>query len=95
MLMIRHVDANFVLVPSSTDFSNLLSFVSLIDSSIQFTLEVENDNSLSFLYILVSKDIDRFSTTVFRKLFSVSLHPHALSNHLPQQKMAAFFTYLL
>ena len=65
-----------------------------IDPCIQFTLEIENDNPLPFLDVLVSKDIDRFSTTVFRKSFSVSLPPHALSNHPPQQKMAAFYTYV-
>ena len=63
----RYVDDTFVLVPSNTDFSNLLSLVNSIDSCIQFTLEVESDNSLSFLDVLISKDIDWFSTTVFRK----------------------------
>ena len=56
---------------------------------IQFTLEVEKDNSLSFLDVLFSKDIDWFSSTVFRKSFSSSL-----SNHPPQQKMAVFYTYV-
>ena len=75
-------------------FSILLLLINSIDSSVQFALAVQKDNSLSFLDVLVSKDIDRFSTTVFRKSFSVSLPPHALSNHLPQQKMAAFYTYV-
>ena len=66
----------------------------MIDRCNQFTLEVEKDNSLPFLDILVSKDTDRFSTTVLRKSFSVSLPPHALSNHPPRQKMAAFYTYV-
>ena len=61
-----YVDDTFVLIPSNTDFSSLLSLVNLIDRCIQFTMEVENDDSLSFLDVLVSKDIDRFSTTVFR-----------------------------
>ena len=65
----KYVDDIFVLVPFNTDFPSLLSLVNSIDCCTQFTLEVENDKSLSFLDILVFKDIDRFSMTVFRKLF--------------------------
>ena len=71
-------DDTFVLVPSITDFSSLLSLVNSIDSCIQFTLEVKNDNSLSFLDVLISKGIDRFPTIVFRKSFLVSFPLHAL-----------------
>ena len=92
--MFRYVGDTFVVLPSNTDFSILLSLVNLIDSCNQFTSEVENNNSLSFLDVLVAKDIDRFSMTVLRKSFSVSLLPHALSNHSPQQKIAAFYTYV-
>ena len=62
----RYVDDTFVLVPSNTDFSSLLSLVISIDCCIHgikqspFTLEVENDKSLPFLDVLVSEDIDRF-----------------------------------
>ena len=79
----KYVDDTFVLVSSSSDFSSSPFLVNSIDSCIQFTFEVLNDNSLSFLDILVSKHIDRFSTIVFRKSFSVSLLPHALSIHIP------------
>ena len=50
----------------------LLSLVNLIDSCIQFTLVIEKESSLSFLDILLSKDIDQFSKTVFRKSYSIS-----------------------
>ena len=90
----RYVYDTFVLFPSNIDFSSLLSLVKPIDSCVQFTLEVQNDNSFSFLDVLIFKDIDRFSTTVFRKSFSVSLPPHIFSNHPPQQKMSAFYTYV-
>ena len=90
----RHVDDAFVLVPFNTNFSSLLSLLSSIDRCIQFPMEVENDNSLSFLVVLVSKDIDQFSTTVFRKSFPVCLPPHVLSNHPPHQKMAVFYIYV-
>ena len=68
--------------------------VNSVDPCIQFTFEVENDNSLSFLDVLVSKHNNRFSTAVFRKNFAISAPPHALSNHAPSQKIAAFYTYV-
>ena len=40
------------------------------------------------------KHIDQFSTIVFRKLFSVSLPPHAISNHPLQQKRTFLHTYV-
>ena len=88
----RCVDDTFLLVPPNTDIFSLLSLVNYIDRSTQFTSEGKNDNSLSFLDVLVSKDIDRFSTNVFRKSLSVSLPPHVLWNHHPQQKMADIYT---
>ena len=70
---LRYVDDILVLVLSNTKFSTLLALVNSIDHCIQITLETEKDNSLSFLDVLVSKDIDRLLTTFFRKSFSVSL----------------------
>ena len=93
-LWFRCVDDTFVLVPSNTDFSSLLSLVSLINSCIQFTLEVENNNSVSFLDVLVSKGFDRFSATVFRKSFSVSLPPHALYKQSSSLTEKVCFLYL-
>jgi hypothetical protein len=63
----RYVDDTFVLVSSTADISSLLSLINSIDPCIQFTYEMENNNSLPFLDVLVSKHSDRFSTTVFRK----------------------------
>ena len=90
----RYVDDTFILVPSNTDFSSLLSVVNLIDCCIQSILEIENNNSLSFLDALVSKCIDQFTTTGFKKSFTVSLPPHVLFNKSPHQKIAAFYTYV-
>ena len=68
----------------NTDFSSLLSSVYSVEYCIQFTFEVENENSLSFPSILVSKCIDQFSVIVFRKPFS------SYSNNLLQKEMTAF-----
>ena len=77
----RYVDDTFTLVLSNTDFFSLLYSVNLIDPCIQFNFEVESDNSLSFLDVLVSRQIDRFLMTVFRKSFLASFPRCAVSNY--------------
>ena len=88
------MDDTSVVVPSNSDFLNLLSSANSIDRCIQFSFEVGNDCFLSFLDVLVSMYIEQFLMTVCRKSFSISLPPHTLSNHLPQQKMATFYAYV-
>ena len=83
----RYVDDAFILVPYNTTLPVCCVWL------IQFSLEVEKDNCLSFLDVLVSNHFNQFSTNVLRKSFSVSLQCHAHSNHL-QQKIAAFYTYV-
>ena len=90
----KFVNYTFILVPSNTDFSSLLSMVNSIGFFIKCTFETENDISTSFLNVLVSKHIDWVFTTVFRKFLSISLSPHAPSDHPFLQKMSAFYTYI-
>ena len=47
-----YVDDSFVLVPSNTDFSSLLSLVNAIDSCNQFTLEVESYKRTLFRFFM-------------------------------------------
>lgn len=75
---------------SDLDLSKLLSSVNCIDPCIEFTNEVGKKKYLPFLGGLVLKYRDRFSTPVHKKIYPVSLYPHALSNHPPQQKVAIF-----
>ena len=89
-----YVDDTFILVPSNTDFPSLMSWVNLIDHCIQFTFEVENNNSLLFLDVLVSKHTYYLSTLIGSQQLSSENSPHALSIYPPQQKMAAFCTGL-
>ena len=90
---LRYVDDTFVLVDKNFDRSQLLSLVNSIDPCIQFTHEEESNNKLSFLDVLVSKNGSVFSTSVFRKPFSVSMPPHVNSSHPWQQKVSAFYSY--
>ena len=92
---VRYVDDCFVLLDlSQSDLDGILSIINSIDPCIQFTYEVEINNSLSFLDVKVTRDDNKFSTTVYRKPFSVSLPPHKDSCHPPSQRIAAFNTFV-
>ena len=52
------------------------------------------NNSLPFLDVLVLRGSDSFTTTICRKPFSVSLPPHNKSCHPPNQKIAAFNSFV-
>lgn len=67
----------YILIPSNLDLSILLTLVNSVDPKIQFTLEVEENNSLLFLDVLVSKHSDRYSTAGYRNLYAVSLPLYA------------------
>ena len=64
----RYVDDTFVLWPHGAD--QLEEFHAHLNNQhlqIQFTKEVEENDKISFLDVLVKKESDRFSTTVYRK----------------------------
>ena len=63
-----------------------------IDNIIQFTYGIENNGP--FFNKIVSCPDEGFLTSVYRKNFAVSLPTHVHSCHLPNQKMAAFYTFV-
>jgi hypothetical protein len=92
---VRYVDDCFVLMDQdNSDISHVLSVMNSIDPCIQFTFEKESNNRLAFLDVLIIRDDDVFQTTVYRKPFAVCLPPHNRSSHPPNQKLAAFNTFI-
>ena len=72
----RYVDNVFAIFKNvDSDPSQYLQILNSIDPHIQFTFEFENDGSLPFLDVLVTKTSSNFETSVFRKLNSVNLPP--------------------
>ena len=57
----------FILWPHQEDVQILLDHVNSIRSSIQFTMEKEQDNKLPFLNVLVTRIEQGFRTSVHRK----------------------------
>ena len=66
-MWLRYVDDTFILWPHQEDVQILLDHVNSIRSSIQFTLEKEQDKKLPFLDVLVTCREQGFGSFVFRK----------------------------
>ena len=63
----RYVDDIFVLFSSSEHVDSFLSYMNSKHPNIHFTKEVENNNSLSFLDVLTTREGSNFITDVYRK----------------------------
>ena len=64
----RYVDDTFVLFSDKSHAPLFLNYLKRQHNNINFTMETENDRSLSFLDVSVCRNADGFSTSVFRKL---------------------------
>ena len=63
----RYVDDTFLLFKDRQQADLFLEYANRMHRNIRFTSEYEDANKLPFLDILVSRENDRFNTTVFRK----------------------------
>ena len=66
-LWLRYVDDTFIVWLHQEDIQILLYHVNSIQSCIQFTMEKEQDNRLSFLDVLINYMEQRFMSFVYRK----------------------------
>jgi len=75
----RYVDDCFSIIRESSDTKKILNILNSFDTDIQFTVENENDNSLPFLDILITRtfntlkrkeitvEVNSLSTSIYRK----------------------------
>ena len=66
MIYKRYVDDTFAAFSNSSQANAFLDFINSKHPNINFTMELENNNSLPFLDVLVSKN-DVVTTSVYRK----------------------------
>lgn len=91
----RYVDDTFVLFDGpKEEIPNILQTLNSIDPCIQFTAEIEVNNEISFLDVLIRRDLV-FSTKVFRKECTILRPPHSSSSHPFSQKMSAMYSFVL
>uniref|UniRef100_A0A6P7FX31 Uncharacterized protein LOC114331948 n=1 Tax=Diabrotica virgifera virgifera TaxID=50390 RepID=A0A6P7FX31_DIAVI len=84
---LRYVDDTFVIWPHGKDTLDLfLSHLNGIHPSIQFTMEVESEESLPFLDVLIQKQPPHsFSYSVYRKPTHTNRYLNTQSHHHPAQ----------
>ena len=63
----RYVDDTFLLFQNKVAAEQFLEFANNVHNNIRFTIEHENNNCLPFLDILITRQPQHFSTSVFRK----------------------------
>ncbi|XP_046976615.1 uncharacterized protein LOC124542804 [Vanessa cardui] len=81
----RYVDDTFTILPSDLT-SAFLVHLNSINKNIQFTMELEANNSLAFLDILIIKNPDNtLSHTVYRKPTHTNKYLNGDSHHHPSQ----------
>jgi hypothetical protein len=90
----RYVDDIFVVRPhGEEELQNFLQYLNSLHPNIQFTMETEKDDKLTFLEVLVKKKLDgSLGQTVYRKPTHTDLYLHANSEHHPAQKQAVMST---
>ena len=63
----RYVDDTFLLFRSKHHIEKFRDYLNRQHKSIKFTSETENENCISFLDIKITKDKNKFMTSVYRK----------------------------
>ena len=78
----RYIDDTFLLFNNTQNPKQFLDYLNKQHNNIKFTFETENNNSISFLDINLTKHSDHFETSVFRKNTFTGLGTNFLS-HTP------------
>ncbi|XP_041346766.1 uncharacterized protein LOC121366350 [Gigantopelta aegis] len=61
----RYVDDTFVIWPTQLSLQDFLSHINSLHDRIEFTMEMEVNNSITFLDVLISKNNKQATTTVY------------------------------
>ena len=63
----RYVDDTFLLFRSKHHIEEFRNYLNRQQKNIKFTSETENENSISFLHIKITRSNNKFMTSVYRK----------------------------
>ena len=75
----RYVDDTFLLFKDFAQIDQFLNFINSRHPNLNFTREVEENRSLSFLDMTITRTRDKFETSIFRKKTFTGLGSHFLS----------------
>ena len=80
----RYIDDTFVIWPhNNSSLQEFLTHINGLQDKIKFTMEIENNNSIAFFDVLVSKNNCRLTTTVYKKPTHTDRYLNYRSNHHP------------
>jgi hypothetical protein len=87
----RYVDDILVIYDSTlTTPDNIQLYLSTIHSNIQLSLTHENDHSVSFLELTITRKPSHLDIGIYRKPTATVTTINFLSNHQPEHKLAAY-----
>ena len=66
-VLFRYVGDLFCVIQGKDELEQFFVKINSVHSIVQFTKELEQHNQLPYLDVLVTKSVDKFETTVFRK----------------------------
>ena len=90
-LWLKRVDDTFILWPHQEDVQILLDHMNSIWSSIQFTMEKEQDNRLSFLDVMITCPEQGFRSSVYGKP-TITIQYLNFNTHYPYNVKEAWFS---
>ena len=90
----RRIDDTFLLFDTSQNPKHFLDYLNKQHKNIKFTFETENNNSIPFLDINITKCQDHFETSVFRKKTFTGLGTNFLSHTAFEFKISCIKTLI-
>ena len=90
----RYVDDTFLLFKDSDHINLFLNYLNSKHGNIKFTKESEQDNTLPFLDVSITRKHNTFETSVFRKKTFTGLSSHYLSSEPRMYKTNTIKTLL-
>lgn len=87
----RYVDDSFSIWDGGIDLLHVFhNFINNFHKNISFTLEIENNNTLNFLDLQITKHNNTFTYNIYRKPTTTDTLIPESSQHPAQHKKAAF-----
>jgi hypothetical protein len=86
---VRYVDDIFALIPQDVNIDSVLLKLNILNKSIKFTLEKEDNNKLPFLDVEILRVNNRACFRVYRKPTNSDSYVHWLSGHHKKIKSSA------
>ena len=91
----RYVDDIFCAIRGTNrQIDKFLEFLNKLHPNIEFTVEFENNSSINFLDLTISRDNNGLVFDIFHKPTHTDTTIHNTSLHPYSQKLASFYTYI-